>query len=67
MKQVLSKYNYKNLNDFPQFEGQNTTTEFMCKQVFDDVAEKFRGSFAGQIRVQLSESHAAWASYTGTV
>lgn len=26
---VLSKYNFKNLNEI--FPGQNTTTEFMCK------------------------------------
>lgn len=34
---VLSKYNFKNLNEI--FPGQNTTTEFMCKV----------GGFGGQI------------------
>ncbi|CAM9871482.1 unnamed protein product, partial [Hapterophycus canaliculatus] len=30
---VLSKYNFKNLNEI--FPGQNTTTEFMCKVRID--------------------------------
>lgn len=67
LKEVLSKYNYKNLDELNQFQGENTTTEFMCKQVFDGVAAKLRGRFVGEIRVQLAESHAAWASYTGRV
>lgn len=29
LAEVLSKYNFKNLNEL--FPGQNTTTEFMCK------------------------------------
>lgn len=31
LKDVLTRYNYKNLNDI--FPGVNTTTEFMCKKV----------------------------------
>lgn len=67
LKEVLSKYNYSNLDELDQFKGQNTTTEFMCKQVFDGIAAKFSGKFTGEICVKLAESHAAWASYTGTV
>lgn len=67
LKEVLSKYNYKNLDELEEFRGQNTTTEFMSKQVFDGVAARFKGKFKGEIRVQLAESHAAWASYTGTI
>lgn len=67
LKTVLSKYHYKNLDEFNEFKGQNTTTEFMCKQVFDGVAASFKGTFKGDIRVQMAESHAAWASYTGNV
>lgn len=67
LKEVLGKYNYKNLDEMEEFKGQNTTTEFMCKQVFDGVAHRFAGRFVGEIRVQLAESHAAWASYTGNV
>lgn len=67
LKEVLGKYNYNNLDDLNQFKGQNTTTEFMCKQVFDDIAAKFSGKFQGEICVKLAESHTAWASYTGIV
>lgn len=67
LKSVLAKYHYKNLDELPQFSGLNTTTEFMCKRVFDGVCDQMRGKFAGEIRVQLAESHAAWGSYTGTL
>lgn len=67
LKEVLGKYNYKNLDELEEFKGQNTTTEFMCKQVFDGVAAKFKRKFVGEIRIQLAESHTAWASYTGKV
>lgn len=67
LKEVLDRYNYKNLDEIEELKGQNTTTEFMCKLVFDGVAEKMQGKFQGDIRVQLAESHVAWASYTGTV
>lgn len=67
LKEVLSKYSYKNLDDIEDFKGQNTTTEFMCKQVFDGVAAKMKGKFHGEIRIQLKESHVAWGNYTGSV
>lgn len=67
LKQVLAEYNYKNLDDFEKFKGQNTTTEFMCKQIFDGVAAMFKTKFQGEIRIKLAESHAAWATYTGRI
>lgn len=67
LKKILSQYNYKNLDDLPQFAGENTTTEFMCKQVFDGMATEFEGKFQGKLKVRLAESHSAWASYVGTV
>lgn len=67
LNEVLSKYNYKNLDELDEFKGENTSTEFMCKQVFDGVAAKMKGEFCGEIRIQLAESHVAWASYTGSV
>jgi 6-pyruvoyltetrahydropterin/6-carboxytetrahydropterin synthase len=67
LKEVLSQFNYKNLDDLPQFAGQNTTTEYMCKQVFNGMCAKFGSSFQGEIKVTIAESHAAWASYTGAV
>ena len=67
LKRALSKYNYKNLDDVEGLRGQNTTTEFMCKKVFDAVANEFSGKFKGSIKITLAESHVAWGSYTDVV
>lgn len=67
LKDVLGKYNFKNLDEVEEFKGVNTTTEFMCKRVFDDIATRYKGKFVGEVRIQMSESHTAWASFTGTV
>ena len=65
LAQVLAKYNYKNLDEiFP--ESQMTTTEFMCRQIHEDLCDLLRVTckdFSGSIVVKLWESHKAWASY----
>jgi 6-pyruvoyl-tetrahydropterin synthase len=66
---VLSRYNLKNLDEvFPDSQTM-TTTEFMCKQIHDDICERLEmecQDFHGIVRVKLWESHKAWATYTGT-
>ncbi|KAL7441060.1 hypothetical protein ACHAXH_006207 [Discostella pseudostelligera] len=69
--EVLKKYNYKNLDEVFG-EGVMTTSEFMCKEIFDGVVEKLKekyddeeGGFKGWIKVSLWESHKAWASFEG--
>lgn len=66
---VLSKYNYKNLDDvFPS--EINTTTEFMCKSIHKDLCELLKAKqikLNGSIKVTLFESHKAWASYLDTI
>eukprot|EP00961_Rhodomonas_salina_P287029 3878494-Rhodomonas_salina.3 len=62
VKDVLSKYNLKNLDTvFPG--GENTTTEFMCKTIFDDIAAKVKGKVSGSLTIKLWESHSAWGTY----
>src|SRR3982751_1745142 len=39
LKAVLSPLAYRNLDDLPQFKGSNTTTEFLTKHVFDELAK----------------------------
>jgi len=70
LKQVLAEFNMKNLDDLPQFKGRNTTTEFMAKVVFDRMAAAIHDGRLGEdgkgivsMKVTLSESHVAWASY----
>lgn len=74
VKAVLSGYNFSNLDEVPEFKGKNTTTEFMAKVIFDQLAnaigEGKMGSTAQGIthmEIKLHESHVAWASYEGAL
>jgi 6-pyruvoyltetrahydropterin/6-carboxytetrahydropterin synthase len=70
--EVLTEYNYKNLDEV---FGDNvmTTTEFMCRAIFDGVVKKLKerysdidvDHFEGWIKVTLWESHKAWGSFEG--
>ncbi|PSF11213.1 6-pyruvoyl trahydropterin synthase family protein [Marinobacter shengliensis] len=70
LKEVLSEFNMKNLDDLPEFEGRNTTTEFMAQVVFNRMAAAIQAGRLGEegrqvagLKVTLGESHLAWASY----
>lgn len=66
ISEVISAYNFKNLNDI--FPDENTTTEFMCRQIHDDIASKLkRRSPKAALSVKLHESHKAWASFSKTL
>lgn len=67
---VLGEFNYRNLDEVPEFAGTNTTTEFLAKAVADRIAGRVRDGALGEgarglagISVALHESHVAWASY----
>ena len=68
LKLILEPLNYRNLDDFAEFRGVNTTTEFLTKHVFDGLAAVARSGDLGRngrelksIRVTISESHLARA------
>lgn len=70
LSQVLGDLNFKNLDEEPDFAGQNTTTEFLASVVFQRVAKRLKGGELGpgseaitELRVTLHESHVAWAAY----
>jgi 6-pyruvoyl-tetrahydropterin synthase len=70
LKAALAPLNYRNLDDLPEFKGVNTTTEFLTRHIFDRLAQAARAGELGRdgrelrsIRVTLSESHVARASY----
>jgi 6-pyruvoyltetrahydropterin/6-carboxytetrahydropterin synthase len=65
LKKVLAPYNFKNLDEV--FPGENTTTEFMCRKVFEGLSNELKGIFFGSVKVKLWESHSAWASFTGEI
>jgi len=67
LRQVLDPLRFTNLDELPQFAGANTTTEFLCRWVHQQVAAKFDGKFTGRLRVTLEESRVAWASYEGPI
>ncbi len=74
LKEVLAEFNMQNLDALEQFQGQNTTTEFMAGQVFEAMAAAIRAGRLGDsakgmhgLKVTLSESHIAWASYHATL
>jgi 6-pyruvoyl-tetrahydropterin synthase len=75
LHQVLEPLNYRNLDEVPEFSGKNTTTEFLAKTLYDRVRSRILegalGSDAGRgfhsLRINLGESHVAWASYDGPV
>ena len=67
---VLKPLNYRNLDELPEFRGKNTTTEFLTKHIFDELAKSARAGGLGRegrelkaIRVTILESHVARACY----
>ena len=70
LKAVLAPLDYHNLDDLPDLKGTNTTTEFLSKHIFDQLAEAALAGLLGRdarelkaIRVTILESHVARAWY----
>lgn len=70
LKKVLEPVNYANLDELPQFKGENTTTEFLARYIWDHLAKSAKAGELGRpaselhaIRITLSESHVARAWY----
>ncbi len=70
LRAVLATFDYRNLDEHPGLRGQNTTTEFMARQVFEGLVARIRAGELGDaargisaLRVVLRESHLAWAAY----
>ena len=72
LKSVISKYNYKNLDDIEELKGNITTTEFMAKKFTEDIiyeleSREFPVKKLSSIRITLKENHLASASYTKNI
>ncbi|TVR65253.1 MAG: 6-carboxytetrahydropterin synthase [Gemmatimonadales bacterium] len=70
LKGILTELNYRNLDMVPEFEGRNTTTEFLAQEIFRRLRARVKAGALGEgarglhsISVRLNESHVAWASY----
>jgi 6-pyruvoyl-tetrahydropterin synthase len=74
LNKTLKPLNYQDLDTLPQFKGVLTTTEFLCKYIFDAMVAAAKGGALGEdgkglakIRVTLHETDLARAAYEGKV
>jgi 6-pyruvoyltetrahydropterin/6-carboxytetrahydropterin synthase len=74
LKEVLEPLAYRNLDEVPDFAGQNTTTEFLAREIFHRLSRAVEEGRLGDgargltgLEVTLRESHIAWASYEGAL
>jgi len=70
LKATLDPLRFRNLDDLPQFKGVNTTTEFLTRYVFEQLADAARAGKLGRdghelkaIRITVAESPTARAWY----
>ena len=74
LRAVLADFNYKNLDDEPEFARMNTSTEALARVIADRLAERAQGGALGDagreldaLAVTLHESHVASAGYERTL
>lgn len=74
LNKTLKPLAYQNLDALPQFKGVLTTTEFLAKYIFDQIAAAARSGALGadgqglsRIRVTLHETDLARAVYEGAL
>ena len=74
LKDILVALNYRNLDVLPQFKSANTTTEFLSRYLFDEIAQAARSGKLGRdgrelksIRVTVAESPVARAWYEASL
>ena len=72
LRSVLSAFDYRNLDELPEFAGVNTTTEFMACEIHRRFAVAIRTGELGPhaaglagLRVVLRESPRAWGAFEG--
>jgi 6-pyruvoyl-tetrahydropterin synthase len=70
LKAALAPLNFGNLDETPELKGKFTTTEFLCRHIFEQLAELIADGMLGddgkavsRMRVSLRESHVARAWY----
>ncbi|MFF2485853.1 6-pyruvoyl tetrahydropterin synthase family protein [Microbacterium sp. NPDC058062] len=68
LRDIVGALTYRNLDDDPDLQGMNTTTERLCQIIGDRLAARVKDGGVGEanlsgIVVTLHESHVAWASY----
>jgi len=64
---LVETLEYQNLDDLPAFAGQNTTTEFLCRWIYEALGRQLAPRQDARLRVTLVESPNAWAAYEGSL
>jgi 6-pyruvoyl-tetrahydropterin synthase len=74
VRAVLSALNYRNLDTEAALTGQNTTTEFLARTIFERLIERIHSGALGaaalgiqSLRITLHESHVAWAAFEAEI
>ncbi|MES1938969.1 hypothetical protein T5B8_01930 [Salinisphaera sp. T5B8] len=74
LKRTLADLNMRNLDEMDEFNGRNTSTEFLARAVFERLRQAIHAGELGEsaraltaMRVTLAESHIAWASYEADI
>lgn len=65
LKKILSHLHFKNLDTLEEFKGRITTTEYLAAHIHRSLAREIKPFFNGRLRIELGESHVAWASFEG--
>lgn len=73
LKDVLAAFNYRNLDELPEFRGRNTTTEFLAGEIFRRLKPRVAAGALGpgtagalaSLRISVRESPVAWAAFEG--
>jgi 6-pyruvoyl-tetrahydropterin synthase len=72
LENTLADLKYRNLDEIESLRGENTTTEFVAKLIFDRLEARIVAGELGSgseglsaLKVTLQESHVAWASFEG--
>lgn len=70
LRAVLARYNLTNLDELTEFDGVNTTTEYLARHIADALAVAIDNGDLGEsaqtldrLKVTLHESHVASAAY----
>lgn len=64
VKAVLAPLNYRNLDDLPNFKDANTTTEFLARYVFEQIARMARAGSIGREGRELAAIRVTIANRT---
>jgi 6-pyruvoyl-tetrahydropterin synthase len=74
LAEALAPLRYANLDAMDEFHGRRTTTEFLCRWIFERIAAAARDGRLGpgaenlrRLRVTLNESHVARAWHEGAL